>query len=105
MSDVSAKNSLFFHVNRRDNFFGGYLTHPVENFVSYARAVAAKKALAVECQYVVPSPGSREAGGFRPRAVCGRWKLYRYVHRGKTSVRFDEWTYVFAYATLLRLFE
>ena len=40
--------------------------------------------LGVECQYVVPAPGSREAGGFLPRAVCGRWKLYRYVHRGKS---------------------
>lgn len=41
-------------------------------------------ALAVKCQHVVPAPGSREAGGFLSRAVCGRWKLYRYVHMGKS---------------------
>lgn len=35
--------------------------------------------LDVECQHVVHPP-SLEAGGFLPRAECGRKKLYRCVH-------------------------
>lgn len=31
--------------------------------------------LVVECQHVVHPPLSLEAGGFLPRAVCGRTKL------------------------------
>ena len=53
--------------------------------------------LGVECQHVVHPP-SLEAGGFLPRAECGRKKLYRCVHIGRYAVLFQEWVYVSAYA-------
>lgn len=40
------------------------------------------QSLGVECQHVVHPP-SLEAGGFLPRAECGRKKLYRCVHIGR----------------------
>ena len=46
---------------------------------NHKRVYRIYRELDVECQHVVHPP-SLEAGGFLPRAECGRKKLYRCVH-------------------------